>query len=104
MSAGLDEKQPVTLIVSSNKIAAVEARLCIIVTLPFSLWRRISGVPAFIDPCPQLSAYDCFGSTPYLHKSEKNCPFIDWALIDSHGHRNVGCLSRRVSVLGPMLS
>ena len=32
MSSGLDEKQPARLTVSSNKIAAVEALLCIIVT------------------------------------------------------------------------
>ena len=32
MSSGLDEKQPARLIVSSNKIAAVEASLRIIVT------------------------------------------------------------------------
>ena len=45
MSSGLDEKQPVTLIVSSNKIAAVEARLCIIVTF---LSICGAGFPAYL--------------------------------------------------------
>ena len=52
MSSGLDEKQPVTLIVSSNKIAAVEARVCIIVTYLSLLWRRISYVFASTYPWP----------------------------------------------------
>jgi hypothetical protein len=32
MSSGLDEKQPVMLVISSNKIAAIEARLRVIMT------------------------------------------------------------------------